>query len=127
MNEQLMSDFVDGDDDNSADTQQSTLWRDAFHNNDNNDNEATLRSNAFDDDSKDTPILMQQPTIKDGKNNYSKDNDGETATATATTTTTTMILTTTTRTITEVEEGEDKDEDEEEEGKEREGSIIGYD
>ena len=104
--------FFDGDDDNSADTQQSTLWLDAFHNNDDNDNEATLRSNAFNDDSKDTPILMQQPTIKDGKDNYSKDNDGET-------TTTTMISTTTTRTITEVEEGEDKDEDEEEEGKER--------
>ena len=58
-----MSDFVNGDDDNSADTQQSTLWLDAFHNNDYNDNEATLWSDAFNDDSKDTQILMQQPTI----------------------------------------------------------------
>ena len=63
MNEQLMSDFFDGDDDNSADTQQSTLWLDAFHNNDDNDNLATLWSDAFNDNSKDTPILMQQPTI----------------------------------------------------------------
>ena len=58
-----MSDFVDGDDNNSADTQQSTLWLDAFHNNDDNDNEATLCSDAFNNDIKDTPILMQQPTI----------------------------------------------------------------
>jgi len=47
----------------SADTQQSTLWLDAFHNNDDNDNEATLWLDAFNDNSKDTPILMQQPTL----------------------------------------------------------------
>ena len=51
MNEQSMSDFVEGDDDNNADTQQSTLWLDAFHNNNDNDNEATLRSDAFNDNS----------------------------------------------------------------------------
>ena len=95
------------------------MWLDAFHNNDDNDNKATLRSNAFNDDSKDTPILMQQPTIKDGKDNYSKDNDGETTTAT-----TTMISTTTTRTITEVEEGEDKDEDEERRWKRRLEEVV---
>ena len=38
MNEQLMSDFVDRDDNKNTDTQQPTSWLDAFHNNDNDDN-----------------------------------------------------------------------------------------
>ena len=54
MNERLMSDFVNGDDNNDADTQQPTLWLDAFHNNNNNDNndtkQITLWSDAFQDE-----------------------------------------------------------------------------
>ena len=53
-----MSDFVDGDDDNNADTQQPTLWLDAFHNDNNDDNnKATLWLDAFNDDVKDNPYF----------------------------------------------------------------------
>ena len=60
MNEQIMSDFVDGDYHNDTDTQQPTLWMDAFHNNDNDNNkkdtqQPTLWSDAFKDDGKDNP------------------------------------------------------------------------
>ena len=61
MHKRLMSDFVDGDDDNNADTQQPTLWLDAFHNNDDGDNkdtqQPTLWSDAFNNDRKDNPCF----------------------------------------------------------------------
>ena len=59
--QQLMSDFANGDDKNDADKQQPTLWLDAFHNKDNFKNkdtqQPTLWSDAFNDDGKDNPCF----------------------------------------------------------------------
>ena len=64
-----MSDFVDGDDNTDADTQQPTLCLDACHNNDddddddddedddNDDNKAILWSDAFNNDGKYKPYF----------------------------------------------------------------------
>jgi hypothetical protein len=58
MNEQIMSNFVDRDYHNDTDTQQPTLWMDAFPNNDNY-NEDTQQPNlwldAFNNNGKDNP------------------------------------------------------------------------
>ena len=69
MNKQIMSDFDDGDYHNDTDKQQPTLWMDAFHNNDNNNQE---RNNLIFGQMHLTTTARTTPVI-DATTNYNED------------------------------------------------------